>query len=102
MACTQINEPSDPHTWQDNFLCARRDFGIRWSYAGPIAGMQCTQIIEPAEPARHTWRDNYLCVPPGSPIHFTWSYAGAVPGMQCVQFLEPSDPHTWQDNFLCW
>jgi hypothetical protein len=32
---------------------------------------------------------------------FVWSSAGPVPNMSCVQWLEASDPHTWNDNFLC-
>ena len=102
MYCTQIHEGSDPHTWGDNFLCSRQDFGIRWSSAVPIPGMRCTQILEPAEPMHHTWQDNYLCVPPSSRLDLSWSYAGPIPGRHCVQFREPSDPHTWHDNFLCW
>lgn len=102
MACLQILEASDPHTWHDNFLCTPRDFGIRWSSAGPIPGMRCTQIIEPAEPQRHTWMDNYLCVPPESRLDLSWSYSGPIPGRHCVRFHEPADPHTWGDNFLCW
>ena len=34
-----------------------KDF--RWSSAGPINGMVCTQILEPNDP--HTWKDNYFC-----------------------------------------
>ena len=48
--CTQILEVADPHTWSDNYLCAERDYGFRWSSAGPIAGMTCTAIIESADP----------------------------------------------------
>jgi hypothetical protein len=74
---------------------------MRWSSAGPIPGMRCTQIHEGADP--HTWSDNYLCVPPhGAGASSSWSSAGPVPGMQCVQWLEPADPHTWADNYLCW
>jgi hypothetical protein len=100
MACTQIVEPADPHTWGDNYFCAANDLGMRWSHAGPIPGMRCTAIIEPADP--NTWSDNYLCVPPMSPVVFQWSYAGPVTGLPCVQWNEPADPHTWNDNFLCW
>ncbi|MCU0664630.1 MAG: hypothetical protein MUC50_20190, partial [Myxococcota bacterium] len=41
MHCVQINEPADPHTWDDNFLCAKKDFHLKWSHSGPIAGMHC-------------------------------------------------------------
>jgi len=22
--------------------------------------------------------------------------------MACTQIVEPADPHTWNDNYLCW
>jgi hypothetical protein len=61
MTCTQINEPGDPNTWNDNYLCADRNLGLRWSYSGPVAGMVCTHIHEGSDP--HYWNDNYLCQP---------------------------------------
>ena len=97
--CTQILEPSDPNTWQDNYFCTNMNLLMRWSYNGPIYGQACTQIYEYADP--HTWQDNYLCVPPTSEYHFIWSSAGALPGLRCVQWREPSDPDTWNDNYLC-
>ena len=32
---------------------------FKWSSAGPINGMVCTQILEPNDP--HTWIDNFFC-----------------------------------------
>lgn len=32
---------------------------------------------------------------------FVWSYSGPVPGGYCANIVEPSDPHAWNDNFLC-
>ena len=72
---------------------------MRWSFAGPIRGMRCTQIKEPAD--SHIWKDNYLCVPRRSRLRFKWSFAGRIRGMACIQWREPADPHTWHDNFLC-
>jgi hypothetical protein len=72
---------------------------MRWSFAGPIRGMKCTRIYEPADP--HTWKDNYLCVPRRSRLRLKWSFAGRVRGMACIQWREPADPHTWHDNYLC-
>ena len=40
-----------------NFPVWPQDF--KWSNAGPINGMHCTQILEGADP--HTWKDNYFC-----------------------------------------
>lgn len=102
MTCTQIGEGSDPHTWGDNYFCSDIDRGIRWSSAGPIAGMTCTQVSEGAEPAAHTWGDNFLCAPTWLPYRFRWSSAGPIAGMSCLPWAEPADPHTWNDNFLCW
>lgn len=106
--CTSLNESRDAAGgWGDNYLCANNDVGLRWSSAGPIGYMRCTQIIEPAEPASTTWTDNWLCVPPASGYQFTWSYAGipAAPAggwRGCVNWNEPNDPHTWGDNWLCY
>ncbi len=98
--CTSVNEPRDPHTWQDNYLCSAGHQGVTWSYMGPIAGQRCIPISEPSDP--YTWDDNYLCVPPYSPIQFTWSNTGALPGQRCIPWNEPADPHTWDDNYLCY
>lgn len=102
MTCTQINEPSDPHTWGDNYFCSDLDRGLRWSSAGPIAGMRCTPVNESSEPASHTWGDNFLCAPSWLPYRFQFGTAGPIAGMSCVQWAEPGDPHTWNDNFMCW
>jgi hypothetical protein len=97
--CTQIREPSDPNTWNDNYFCSDTFLGTQWSNSGPIHGQACTQIYEYSDP--NTWQDNYLCVPPTSRFHYVWSSAGPLAGLRCVQWLEPSDPHTWNDNYLC-
>lgn len=99
MYCVQINEPADPDTWHDNFLCSKKDLHLKWSHSGPIAGMHCLQINEPSDP--HSWDDNFLCSP--TDLGLVWSHAGKLHGKKtkCVQFREPSDPHTWKDNFLC-
>ncbi len=98
LACVAWNEALDPHTWQDNYLCATEDLGLRFSTQGPIGGMQCLLVNEPSDP--FTWQDNYLCAP--RDYGFRWSYEGPIPGMKCLLVNEPSDPHTWQDNYLCW
>ena len=36
------------------------------------------------------------------PIDFRWSSAGRLEGYDCVQIVETADPHTWDDNYLCW
>ena len=98
--CVQWLETSDPHTWDDNYLCSTVDYGIRWNSAGPLANMRCTQILETSDP--DTWDDNYLCVPYSSPLNFSWSSAGPIPGRQCTQIYEDADPNTWHDNYLCY
>ena len=73
---------------------------LRFSSAGPIPGMTCTQVNEPSD-VQGTWADNYFCS--SRDIGLRWSYAGAIPGMRCTQVNEPSEPAqtTWNDNFLC-
>jgi hypothetical protein len=83
----------------DDLSCGGNPAGFRlaWNSAGPIAGMTCTQITEPADP--DTWNDNYLCA--DRDLGLRWSYAGPIAGMVCTQIHEGSDPHTWNDNYLC-
>ena len=101
--CVQLNEPSDPDTWSDNYLCSDDDWGLRWSYAGPIDGMDCTGVHESAEPLASIWADNFLCAPKQSPLEFTWSSAGPISGKTCVLFNEPLDQaNSWGDNYLCY
>lgn len=99
MTCTQWKEPSDPHSWGDNFLCTTRSEDIRWSADGPIAGMRCTQIYESRDPH---FNNNYLCVPNESALNFVWSESGNMSDMYCVRTDEPKDKHSWDDNYLCW
>jgi len=99
--CISVDEPADPDGWADNILCAPKSMGLRWSYAGKIAGMRCLQITEPAEPAAHAWTDNYLCQTPSSPWELAWSYAGPLDSFLCERWNETADAHTWGDNFLC-
>jgi hypothetical protein len=98
MNCTQINEPTDPHSWSDNYLCSERNLGIKWSSSGPISGMTCINVTEGADPA--SWGDNYLCTPENWGL--SWSSTGIPAGKECVSFNEPSDPYWWNDNYLCW
>lgn len=101
MACVNVNEPSDPHTWNDNFFCSRGDFGMKWSHAGPIADMDCANIAESAEANPAIWADNFLCAPKQSPWKLSWSSAGPIAGRGCVHWNEPADPNSWGDNHLC-
>ena len=100
--CVNLNEPSDPHTWTDNFLCSATDFGFRWSYAGPIDGMDCTAVNEAAEPLAGAWSDNYFCAPKQSPWVVSYSSAGPLDGKTCVHLNETLDlANSWGDNYLC-
>jgi len=101
----KIEEGEEPeHTdWHDNFFCSKSDKedpGMRWSPAGPIPEMKCTQIKEDAD--KHTWQDNYLCVPEGSRFNFEWNADGPITGKECIKWEEGSDTDgTWLDNYLC-
>jgi hypothetical protein len=105
LQCTQINEPSDPNTWDDNYLCANIDLGMLWKYDGQIANMSCTPIIEPSDP--HAWLDNNLCLPTNSSYEFAWAYHTPMRdghinnGYSCISMNEGADPHAWADNYLC-
>lgn len=102
-SCVNLNEPSDPHTWNDNFLCTRADYGLRWSSSGPLEGMTCTNVTEGAEPLASAWSDNYLCAPKQSPLELSWSSAGPIAGKTCVHFNETLDlANSWSDNYLCY
>lgn len=72
---------------------------MTWSNSGPIQGLYCTQVLEPAEPEEHTWSDNYVCT--AEDLGLKWSYAGRLDGMRCTQVFESADPHTWTDNYVC-
>jgi hypothetical protein len=95
--CVSFNEPSDPDTWSDNFLCGATNYGFAFSNAGPIPGQHCVALLETADP--HTWTDNYLCSV--ADYGARWSSAGPIPGAACIQINEPADRHTWDDNYLC-
>lgn len=100
MHCVSVNEPAEPssHAWQDNYFCTSENIGVRWSVAGEIASMSCTQIREASDP--HSWTDNYLCLPKDSRFQFAW-YSSNVPNISTkVRWNEPSDPDTWSDNWL--
>jgi hypothetical protein len=84
---------------------------LRWSFNGPVAGMVCTKLNEPSEPASSTWEDNYVCA--SKDIGLKYSFAGPIKGMNCINTNEPSDVHQtsgvvfksynafWADNYLC-
>lgn len=100
--CVSLTEPSDPHTWNDNFICTSKNIGLKFSHIGPIAGMKCSSMNEPSDRAG-TWFDNYLCVPKTSQYKLQFSFAGKIPGAKCLSMHEPAEPrHTaWGDNYLC-
>lgn len=68
-------------------------------YLGPIEGMKCTRVWEPAD--SHDWHDNYLCVPEDSPFNFKYSFDGCIRNIDCISVNEPGDLNTWWDNYLC-
>ncbi|XP_057301489.1 uncharacterized protein LOC130635959 [Hydractinia symbiolongicarpus] len=62
MRCVKVNEPSDPHTWYDNYICVPKEtpYDFSWSYAGCKKGEYCIQWNEPAT-YKYTWYDNFIC-----------------------------------------
>ena len=60
MACTQFNEPADPDTWADNYLCSPVDYGLTWrNFGTALPDMRCTNVIEPSD--QSYWYDDWLC-----------------------------------------
>ncbi|NTX64675.1 hypothetical protein HUA74_28900 [Myxococcus sp. CA051A] len=106
MTCTLMNELADlAGGWGDNHLCTNKDIGLRWTMDGTLpAGARCNPIVESAEPAETTWHDNFLCVPEEAEAMFAFSSAGPLqgPDWRCTRLLETEDPHTWDDNYLCY
>jgi len=72
---------------------------LAWSAAGPIKGMSCVQITEPADP--QAWTSDYLCS--SEDLGIRWSHAGPIPDMRCTAITEPVEPksESWLDNYLC-
>ncbi len=100
--CVSLDEPLDPDTWSDNYLCTERDFGFRWSSEGPLADMDCVNVHEPSEPNAAAWADNYFCAPKQSPWVLSYSSAGPLAGKTCVHLNETADlQNSWHDNYLC-
>ena len=53
---------------------------FKWHSAGPISGMTCIRIHEPAD-RKGTWHDNYFCyasAPGIQGIGMRWSSAGNI------------------------
>lgn len=106
--CILMYEPQEPeaHTWQDNRICMREDYGITWHHdiTGSAASLSgaCTQIVEAKDP--NGWANNYLCAS-NDRYCLRWSSDGKerLQGMECVQIKEVAEPaaHSWDDNYLC-
>jgi len=105
-SCVLVNEPADPAPWGDNYLCSVQDFGLQWSSTGPLEGMRCTRVGEPAEPLIHGWEDNHLCVPESSRLELAWSAGGRIKEKKCLHIGEPGDRHAgqqgWRNTYLCY
>lgn len=101
--CVNVDEPSDPDTWNDNHFCTSRDdVQMQWSFRGPIDGLECANVTESAEAQAANWADNFLCVTPESRVRFQWSSAGPIAGMSCVRWFDHAETSaTWLDNWMC-
>ena len=102
MNCTSLRETADPHSWNNNYLCASEALGIRFKTAGKLEGMDCVNLNEEAD-REGTWFDNYLCLPKSSEFRFVWSSEGIIDGKECLSMHEEKEPYinSWWDNFLC-
>ena len=58
--------------WKGDTLYSYHDellpLKFRWSYRGPISGMECIKIFEPSDP--NDWHDNFLCT--NRPVGLRW------------------------------
>ncbi len=102
--CTAITEPSDPHGWNDNYLCSSRDLGLGWSSNGvnpdpsPSPTDTAVPVNEPADP--NGWNNNVLFTPENLGLIF--SSSGPQANQSCTAITEPADPNGWGDNYLCY
>ena len=99
--CVSVNEPDDPDSWSDNYLCAATDVGLVFSTPGPVDGMRCANLHESADAHADSWDDNYFCS--AADIGMLWSHVGALVGMNCtaVTASDDTETDTWTDNYLC-
>lgn len=99
--CVSVNEPRDPMSWADNYLCYREEpLRLTFSPSGPITGQACVLTPE-ASDTHGSWGDNWLCAT--RDIGLSYVTAGADPNKRCTQIVEPAEPATttWHDNYLC-
>ena len=96
-----VNEPDDPDSWSDNYLCSATDVGFVFSTSGPVDGMRCANLHESADAHADSWDDNYFCS--AADIGMLWSHVGALVGMNCtaVTASDDTETDTWTDNYLC-
>ncbi|MEM9491707.1 MAG: hypothetical protein AAGC55_21350, partial [Myxococcota bacterium] len=61
MSCVQVNEPDDPHSWHDNFLCSPFGSGLSfWTKTDGIEDLtRCVSLDSGEDP--DSWSNNYLC-----------------------------------------
>lgn len=103
-SCVHWNEPDDPDTWDDNYLCVRPRTtfsagGFSFSASGPLEGKTCVSVDDRAD--TNTWNDNYFCS--DVDVGLRWSEQGSIDGMTCTNIHEESEhvAWAWADNFLC-
>ena len=106
--CVRVNEPGDKgtrgyHSNENNYLCTKENIGLKWSYAGKLANMNCERIDEPSAWAR-VWDDNYICLPYDSKYELKWSNNGSHnwPKDEITHFGDRSAPgyESWGDDYL--
>ena len=105
--CIQVNEPRDPHSWSNNYLCRRTKrirIGLQWSNKGPIKNMSCVQTKAPSMEGKYTWDDNHFCWPTESIYKFTWmtEKPDRSTAHKCLKIYEPRDRLWMRRNYyLC-
>ncbi|XP_032223331.2 SCO-spondin isoform X3 [Nematostella vectensis] len=106
-SCIQVNEPEDPNSWGNNFLCKRKGkmpIGLVWSHTGRIDGMSCVKAEAPSKSNRYGWNNNYFCWPSDSVYKFTWmtEIPPITKRRSCLKLTEPRD-RVWsrERHYLC-
>lgn len=108
--CVQFNEPEDPNTWDDNYLCSPRNLNLSFSSEGKISGQTCIGIAEVDSKDPNPWGNNYLCgsARTMSDLGLEWKADGPKSDKYCTLINEPSergtivpDYNVWDDNYLC-
>jgi hypothetical protein len=96
--CIPWNVP-DPDTWYDNYLCANQNIGL--SFGGQVAGEDCANISESADPDANWSRGGYWLCAPYPIIKGTPGTPGSPPTPKGPPYNSCSNAGVETDNISC-